>query len=1256
MASPSQTPSSQTLNEFLDLLEKEWTLPVACQDQCHPPETCSCLRHIVHVEALRAWWMRTTSDTAGYTRLKRILDDLEPADHQLFPVEQKWLSGDYSCLTVFSLLLEQGRHYLINAFHDAGMNDKNLEYETQNSDSSLRRSLAKVANRGDVDRILEDFQRERWAYCPLKLEMHMDRYLQSTRIIPPFCRKIKLGEKGGTASIYWVTVQEMLVTDDSLKNAIQDSAYHDEDFGKCYQMVLKTYSGKHESAYDSEKKAFSGLKLNESVPIVGYLGCYTHEYGEGPDAGKTYNLLLEWGERDLYEAWEDEKNVPPVRAEEIILFWKSLFEIADAIRHIHNLEVRRVKGRSLMFNGWHADIKPDNILSVRGRLKLADFGFSQFSPAVRSRNDSVPTNFIEGFTDTYGAPEVSRKVPNGTLSGVTQSIDIWSFGCVLSVAATWIVLGFTGVRQFEELRQLLPANRIGDKTYDRFHDGFDVLPEIKKWHNFLRGHIRSSDTATTKVLDLVELKMLQADTRNRIHTDDLCIEFESLLESATTAISKLRTNSKDTDDIVLRALLNVEQVAQTQRSSEQTINPLQQRLNTTADVAPLDPRQRASLQIHKEERRKSRLLGQTPFRREILERELRSRSSTITEENDTSNKDLHSGDTTESPIQETSFDNAYPPLGISNGVTRGSGGASVHYDPADDQNLRSPHTSSTSPLRSKYVSRSPVDVSHEIGRARLFDSDHTEIPNNSGNQMRSLQSAGRENGAHTKPTHYATDPSRSQKHMELSVLDPSGPSSALASVSRSDDPSKRGIQAADLSQIANSQTHYGASNDFSQYDHHADTHGFGSGSVSRDVLLVQTPMPNHQTRGARYDPPNQIESVHEMPLKSSPDIGDTKHSIPNPTSPLTNTPLRGLRILGDPALSVYSQYGHVTPTNCEKIPFDVYDLPYDICRQRKILERETPKGVRARLKGKFGLEVRKPDSDLAPIFSVARDLVLVIDNGATMFRHFPIATFVAETLARKAAGLDRDGIDVFFTVDGDVHNRKALVGDSGRQQLQAALVEATPDNNDHDDHKESQTDMLETFRRIAEGWRIKGKPATTLLVLTDGLWKDTNKNEFDKAIIKVAQDATQVTSRRTGNRSFSIQFIRFGDEGYERLRELDDVLCSRNMVRDIVDHCSWRTSVDKMIKGSIEGFHDQDDNDEKDMMYHYQDLVALFKSYNDLHHVQEHSSTLLSPLSPSPSLARTFSLVSNSSNREKHRSTPEPLPRRGSSHRKMFSQ
>ncbi|CAN9421752.1 unnamed protein product [Alternaria alternata] len=1226
MAHTVQPHASQTLREFLHLLKQQWTLSVACQNQCDPPEQCSCLRYIVHVEDLKRWWKRTVSESTGQTKLQRLLDELEPAEHQLFPVEQKLFSGEYTCLTVFSLLLTQGRHHLIERFHNSGIDDRDLEKITPNSEATLRNSLAIVPSHDDVEKIIGDFQRERWAYCPLKLELHMDRYLQFTRVIPPFCRKVILGDKGGTASIYWVTVQKDLLSDDSLKNALQDSLYQDKEFGECYQMVLKSYTGKYRTAYDLEKQAFLGLKHKETVPIVRYLGCYTHQYGEGSDAGTTYNLLLEWGQRDLYEAWEDEKNVPPVRAREIIRTWESIFEVADAIRHIHNLEVQRGKEKpSLKFNGWHADIKPDNILLVRGR-----------------------------------APEVSMKQSNGTLSSVTQSIDIWSFGCVLSVAATWIALGFQGVRQYEVLRKLSPANKVNGQIYDRFHNGYDVLPEIKQWHDFLRGHLRPSDTATPLVLDLIELKMLQQEPLRRIDTSRLCQELKHLLRSAEDRINDLEHNSKDTDAIVLRALLEVEQTAEFQRSSEQTTNPLQQRLNATTDAPPIDPRPRSSIQTQKEERRKSRRLGLTPYRREILQSELADRSYVISEEANSSTKEYHRGDTTESPIQENFPESQYPTSGILKESFPSAGAIGIHTKSDHGQDTIPSLTLSVPTAEDNGVLQLPVKAHHDFGprgegHEEGLDANHAGSSDAISDRTQTFRSTDQKYETNLKPLHSATDPSSSSKHKELVMEDTSGPSSEPASLSHSGALSNSITLSAEFTRFRGPQNESDGIGHFKHVGHQVETRGDLPSHRSRDAEVLHNSVHSQQPGTSVYNPPNHAGSVHEMPVVRSPDPGLPHRLDSSATSPLTDGVLQGLRIVSEAAPFDREQDRNSAITNFEDVPSEVFDLPYDVCQQRKLLEMGTPKGIRAKVKSKFGWEDRKPDSNLAPTFSVSRDLVLIIDNGATMFQHWPIAMFVAETLAMKAAGLDRDGIDVYFTVDGDAHNLKALVGDGGRQRLRKALLNAAPDNIDH---KDSQTNMLEVLFRIAENWRTKGKSATTLLVLTDGLWKKTNNDVFDDAIIDLAQDAAQAANLRTGNRPFSFQFIRFGDEGYERLRYLDDQLCKeRNRGRDIIDHCSWRTSVYKMFKGSIDGFHDQSDADEQDMKYYYPALVALFKAYNESNHLQERSTGFLSPTSPTQSpLARTFSRSSNSLNWEKHRSVPETSPQRRSSHRKMFSQ
>jgi hypothetical protein len=127
---------------------------------------------------------------------------------------------------------------------------------------------------------------------------------------------------------------------------------------QCYRMVLKTYCGDNRKLFEMEKAAFEGLAHHDGVPIVRYLGCYTHDYGDGSLHRNTYNLLLEYGERDLYQAWADETNVPPVRAEEIIRIWESYFDVAKAIRHLHKLELpRHGSSAPIRYNGYVGSIK-----------------------------------------------------------------------------------------------------------------------------------------------------------------------------------------------------------------------------------------------------------------------------------------------------------------------------------------------------------------------------------------------------------------------------------------------------------------------------------------------------------------------------------------------------------------------------------------------------------------------------------------------------------------------------------------------------------------------------------------------------------------------------------------------------------------------------------------------------------------------------------------------------------------------------------
>jgi hypothetical protein len=236
MPHTSRSPEPSTLKEYESVL-KRCTYKVACQNRCDLDDTkpCSCLEHIVHVDDLMQWWHEKIPGGSGQTKLTRLAAELPDPKHRPFPFYSannlEILNGDQSYLTVLSILLAINRANLIDIFYDSGMTH-HLDIVRDDNNGRLRENLRKKIDPQEVDVILRDFHKERWAFCPLKLSLNMDHHLQGSKVIPPFCHKVPLSSKGATASIYWVAVQENLVSDESLKRTINDSLYQDPTYGK----------------------------------------------------------------------------------------------------------------------------------------------------------------------------------------------------------------------------------------------------------------------------------------------------------------------------------------------------------------------------------------------------------------------------------------------------------------------------------------------------------------------------------------------------------------------------------------------------------------------------------------------------------------------------------------------------------------------------------------------------------------------------------------------------------------------------------------------------------------------------------------------------------------------------------------------------------------------------------------------------------------------------------------------------------------
>lgn len=124
-------------------------------------------------------------------------------------------------------------------------------------------------------------------------------------------------------------------------------------------------------------------------------------------------------------------------------------------------------------------------------------------------------------------------------------MDVWALGCVFSEAAVWLVSGYSGLVRYNRSRKMALGSRNGVYLPDSaptdepltssapcFHDGFDVLSEVRERHKDLLKEVRFADMITKKVLHVIDVDMLVFSPQGRASASKLHKMFCAILAEA----------------------------------------------------------------------------------------------------------------------------------------------------------------------------------------------------------------------------------------------------------------------------------------------------------------------------------------------------------------------------------------------------------------------------------------------------------------------------------------------------------------------------------------------------------------------------------------------------------------------------------------------------------------------------------------------------------------------------------------------------
>ena len=206
----------------------------------------------------------------------------------------------------------------------------------------------------------------------------------------------------------------------------------------------------------------------------------------------TLNLVFEYLETDIYELMKNH-------------FPKKLTE-----KEIRSIMYQTLQGLHFMhkYNFFHRDMKPENLLIINEKVKIADFGLAREIRSIPLYTEYVSTRY-------YRAPECILKSNN-----YNSPIDIWALGCIMAEMYLHPQPLFFGNNEKEVLYKI--CSILGTPNHDIWNEGISQANKMDiKFPKFEPQKLENIITNASKdAIDLIS-QMIKWDPNKRATASNL---------------------------------------------------------------------------------------------------------------------------------------------------------------------------------------------------------------------------------------------------------------------------------------------------------------------------------------------------------------------------------------------------------------------------------------------------------------------------------------------------------------------------------------------------------------------------------------------------------------------------------------------------------------------------------------------------------------------------------------------------------------